>query len=876
MKKFFARLFFISLALFFALSARAGFSAPPAFDYAVTAEILPIRNAPGGAYTVMTKDGIKYVEQKGGAKGVVVYGNKVRLRQAAGGWYALLEPPGSSWIEPKPGEEKILGYIPFDGLEKFPDYEAFDSDGEPRYYMALEDAPELFILPEERGAENELPARGFSLLRGETVPALGKRDGYLLFSFGSVDGSGGVGDRYAWGRADDFVALDDYAPERKKIDRDRIPASRRIYAAPDPDSGVEKLQTTTIDSLAKRGFVIDPAPVISERAVSEYEADFLTTDVFLHAFHLLYEQALQKYEWSYLSPKLEEAMADAIEYLDAIKPRVAAGVPADGVATAREIFSVVLGCLSEEARADMSPAAKAEMEKVFTAAERVKSEITGEIIDYALFRARGRYNNSSARRRYFAAASYLNGAALPLFGENLIPNERNIAAAAAISLALDTSANWTEPWGAYEQTADFFLGLPDGGDPKICRELAREHFGESHDVKRWENFSDEKKLLAFAYDIVKKVPEPAIQTAANFGPATEKNSTRENSGSEHRPPVFRISPGRFAFDAYIMNRLTSPRAGSEKRPRNLPKGSDVMAVLGSEAALGLSKNDFGVKNYERNMVLLRKKFEERPDEKETVHAHWLEAIHASFKNSGAEQFFYRDGGWRWKELAAGLASWAETRRGAVSSYDDQGGAEKGGGNGDWRAGRFAPPAPRGYVEPNHEFFLNLQIAAGAIADFAESYRLEEEGDGEIGPNYAEKFENFASTLAMMSYIARKETYNILLDAEDYAAIKQVARDLDESLRQMACVSDAAADGSGETVLEAAAGTPRKIYVFVDDKSGGARVTKGYVFSYYEFARPVTDRLTGEEWREIVSDPARADELEKLRPDWHVEYEKNTN
>ena len=57
--------------------------------------------------------------------------------------------------------------------------------------------------------------------------------------------------------------------------------------------------------------------------------------------------------------------------------------------------------------------------------------------------------------------------------------------------------------------------------------------------------------------------------------------------------------------------------------------------------------------------------------------------------------------------------------------------------------------------------------------------------------------------------------------------------------------------------------------------GGARVTKGYVFSYYEFERPMSDRMTDEEWRAIVYDPDRADELEKYRPGWYGEFKKNT-
>jgi hypothetical protein len=97
----------------------------------------------------------------------------------------------------------------------------------------------------------------------------------------------------------------------------------------------------------------------------------------------------------------------------------------------------------------------------------------------------------------------------------------------------------------------------------------------------------------------------------------------------------------------------------------------------------------------------------------------------------------------------------------------------------------------------------------------------------------------------------------------------------EELRKMACVADVHTNGFDGTVLEAASGVPRAVYVFVNDKYGGARVTKGYVFSYYEFEKPASERMTDEDWKALVYDESRADELESLRPDWHEEFLRNT-
>jgi hypothetical protein len=143
----------------------------------------------------------------------------------------------------------------------------------------------------------------------------------------------------------------------------------------------------------------------------------------------------------------------------------------------------------------------------------------------------------------------------------------------------------------------------------------------------------------------------------------------------------------------------------------------------------------------------------------------------------------------------------------------------------------------------------------------------------------------------MRNIARKEVNKETLTSDEYASIKETARAFDEGLlllgrysgftvddgelRKMAVVADVATNGMDATVLEVGVGVPRAIYVFANDRSGGARITKGYVFSYYEFEHPMSDRMTDDQWKEIVYDPTRAEELEKFRPDWYGEFRENT-
>ena len=83
--------------------------------------------------------------------------------------------------------------------------------------------------------------------------------------------------------------------------------------------------------------------------------------------------------------------------------------------------------------------------------------------------------------------------------------------------------------------------------------------------------------------------------------------------------------------------------------------------------------------------------------------------------------------------------------------------------------------------------------------------------------------------------------------------------------EAAVVADVATDPDSGTVLEEAVG---KIFeIFVVTKVGGQlSLTLGGVFSYYEFAWPMSDRLTDEAWRELLNSGQAP-----ARPEWTASF-----
>ena len=58
-------------------------------------------------------------------------------------------------------------------------------------------------------------------------------------------------------------------------------------------------------------------------------------------------------------------------------------------------------------------------------------------------------------------------------------------------------------------------------------------------------------------------------------------------------------------------------------------------------------------------------------------------------------------------------------------------------------------------------------------------------------------------------------------------------------------------------------------VYVNDRSGGFRVTEGYMFSYYSFIQSLSEgRMNDDQWKAIVYDTKRQDDMKQYLPAWH--------
>ena len=461
--------------------------------------------------------------------------------------------------------------------------------------------------------------------------------------------------------------------------------------------------------------------------------------------------------------------------------------------------------------------------------------------DFTLFAPRGHYTLNDDFKAYFRT-TYLLGTPFPLDSESG-------AAATMLLCHLLSVPQVQERWRALYDPIRYLVG--------------------SSNVNTWDDLSAALEPFSFG-DLGN--PDRVKELLAALDKAGKKSAVQKLSGKK-----FAILPRRITFDAMVFDALTYPTASTLEDRRGLPDPLDVMAVLGSPQALDEVKPYEKFKDYAKNLKAFQDRWPEYRDstDGDNVYTTWLSALRAYGTSKGSKQFFSLSPAWGYKKLTTAEASMAELKHDTIL-YAEQSGAEMGSGMEDsWAAGPFAQPMPRGYVEPEPQLYRALaESARRTIAFITPMFPEEYE-------YYRDKLSQFVEDMETLAGIADRALEDAMTPS-DFLAIRELRlpsvmpEDIaeafgDEAQNQlkMALVADVATDADSGLALYMGVGTPRKLSVYVNDRSGGFRVTEGYMFSYYTFAQSLGEgRMNDDQWKAIVYDGKNQDRLKPYLPTWH--------
>jgi hypothetical protein len=610
--------------------------------------------------------------------------------------------------------------------------------------------------------------------------------------------------------------------------------------------------------LESNGFLVFPAEyrefyTLYQSLHGQQKPLFISTDSVLHVYHLLFDKVLRTAEEEHFFVdlvKLTRGMLWASQaQLESLR-----GTDLEEIARRNVAYFVVpLKLLDPETQVpeEVNQMVGMELSRIEAHEGFAESAILpGYQEDYSQYVPRGHYTANEIRQSYFKAMMWYGRLNFRL--KELDETRSALLIAQALSrIEIDGEPASTIWERIYEPTV-FFVGATDDLSISDYQTLMEEVFGSVPGDPAV--FGDDELLASFVQS-ARQLPPPQINSMWVWIGEDREEATQG----------FRFMGQRFVIDAYIFQQLIYRNV----QDRYLPKGLDVFAAMGSDEAYQLldEMGETQYPGYIEQMDKVRGELAalEMDSWTQNLYWTWLHSLRSIIAEKD-ERYpaFMRTRAWSHKDLHTALGSWTELKHDTIL-YAKQAYAEL----------TAMPPqtALRGYVEPNPEAYARLAALTRMTLDGLERRSLLSSGD-------KDSLEYLERSLLSLKDIAENELQGQSLTDSEYDFINSYG-DMLETLtvaaadkpqpggsvdeEEAAVVADVATDPNSGTVLEEAVGKIFEIYV-VAEVEGQLLVTQGGVFSYYEFAWPMSDRLTDESWREILNSGQAP-----ARPEWTATF-----
>jgi hypothetical protein len=561
---------------------------------------------------------------------------------------------------------------------------------------------------------------------------------------------------------------------------------------------------------------------------------FVSCDALLHTYHKLYDKMLQTAEKEQLISDIENITDELIENTN-LEWTSASDSSVKEALRLNLAYLSVAKCLLDTSFIpipEVQTLVGSELTYIETHAGLSPSPIFSYEEDYSQYVPRGHYTLSDTLERYFRTMMWYGR--ITFVNDQIEPELTNFHTRMALLLihSIYNSDIGGEPgidiWERVYLPTVFYVGKTDDINIYQYTEIMKEIYGEDFASLPVDTFANNSLLEQF---IIKadSLPGPEITTPT--------------------PKGFRLMGQRFIPDSYMFTHLTNPI------DRTLPKGLDVMAVLGSDRAVEILDDVYSEPGWVFDSIAsLRTEFNEKPAEAwvQTLYWNWLYCLMPfTFAKGTGFPTFMLNTAWENKELYAVLGSWTELRHNTIL-YAKQ----------SYASGIFpTSPTVHGYVEPNPWFFGRLASLADYMKEGLKNLNL-------LYDDFEARLSGLTNLLLTLKTIAEKELTNQPITEGEDRAITGIGAEMSELIsfkdnyeghifngfigeEQMPIVADVHTDlALTGCCLEEGVGYPLNLYVIVP-LNGELVVTQGAGFSYYEFLQPISERLTDKAWRDML-------------------------
>jgi hypothetical protein len=590
---------------------------------------------------------------------------------------------------------------------------------------------------------------------------------------------------------------------------------------------------------------------------------FVTTDSLLHVYHLLFDKMLRSIESKYLMDELKQLNASMLKasqaQYDALK-----GTSAENAAKRNlAYFSVAARLLDPNASipSDVQSQVSAEVDLIESHSGRAPSPVMNigpstedpYMEDYSQYVPRGHYTRSEDLMRYFKAMMWYGRMTFRLSNFDETRSALLLTQALDMATAADGSSA-ADLWADIYDTTAFFVG---GADDLTYRDYGPpmlQALGQGDDPKA---VADDARVVQFQ-TLAQSLTGPRINSMFVF---VDQDTQQVATG-------LRMMGQRFTLDEYVFGQLTYGKVGTPEKPRNLPKGLDVPASFGSTEAYSVldAMGETQYANYSTQMDKVRGQIKSLPQSQWTQNLYWswlytfLPLLPVKAPDSGFPSFMTNPA-WARKDLNTVLGSWTELKHDTILYAKQSQGAGAG----------PPPQPPKGYVEPEPEFYARVAALVAMTRDGLLARGLIVQPSNSTSPGDAQDYQALDTlyTLALnLKHISEKELSNQDLTDQEYTLIKTYGGMLENITRMAsdsadpnapntsdlqdqdaAVVADVAS--SQDTVLEEGTGRFMEIYV-VFPLDGKLYLGRGGIYSQYEFTQPAGNRLTDQQWQDRLN------------------------
>lgn len=591
----------------------------------------------------------------------------------------------------------------------------------------------------------------------------------------------------------------------------------------------------------------------------------VTTDSFLNAYHGLFDTLLQRMEEAALYDQAI-AMTEALYAAASDQWNTATDPIVKEDARLNVAFFSVGNSLLKGAFTDSDAVAaevQAELALIEAAAGPDESPILGYTEDYSQYKPRGHYTRSEKLGRYFKAMMWYGHTAFYINPRNpdITEEEAVDLTRRAVLIASSLTGPAREAWTAIYDPTSYLVGRADDLTIGDMDTVLTKLFNTTQPAP------DELANPAAIADIreeLNKLPAPRILSATVRAEGDTQNR-EENERS------FRVMGQRYIPDSYAFQQLVWAYVGeAPDNKREFPMGLDIMAVLGSDQAYKIAKEDFGqdkYKNWESRLKKVNQEFASKEADlwPANLYTGWLESLQQimSFPAAGAPDFM-KSRAWARKSLNTALGSWTELRHDTILYAKQSVVAEGDGGE---------EPETAGYVEPYPAFYSKIGELATTLKQGMEDYGL-------VDQEALNKLDTMIDLAQTLASIAQKELGGQQLTADETSAITWYGSALEgledwgtDSQGMMLSpvpekcplVADVHTSYNKGEALEEATGYPLMLYAAFE-LNGRLQLFCGASYAYYEFTAPLDKRLTDEEWTAML-DGGQA----PPRPAWTNEW-----